>query len=698
MTSRPENSSEYGISFVSLPGMTALEIIDPIERHRYRLDTTHDLDLETVDTEHFLFPVDRAVSLETDRFVLPGVIGIFVRTTAGEPLVEAGHHSDVSLPQGSYILELCAPFTIYLEFESAVSITSDQHSMGISFGDLTEVAVGARSEHERPEATITTTDDPIDMMSVISVFGSALKTTSPERSFPTLRGHPPRVQRDDEVDIPDELTPPETGITIEIPPRYDALYSISTLAFYLGATISPGDTPRLLTEEGFEYPLTIEGDIEPAVEEVLKQTFLFDCVTRTEGLYPVELGERVSLEDRLDLDFDELYRAPIAQRIEHYLQVPFSTVADLVPRWGIASHMPPEPASVEVLPYLVDDLAMIRVYDVDDLQIPETQSAVADAFATSHGSFTRSAELSAHPRGEPFVTPPSTKSMEDVWIGAGTPIGASKAIPSAYEHRLDREPSTAEIDITVVCNDTAMNQEEGLLHDIYGTRADLDFDVTIHRNLTRAELREKLTEETDFLHYIGHIDDAGFECADGKLDIEDSHDLGVAAFLLNSCESYRQGRHLIEGGGIGGIVTLDEVVNSGAVHIGRTLAELLNVGFPLYAALGVARRESLMGARYIVVGDGRVTLSQPVSVPHLSEIVTTEDGFSYEYISFPTTRIDMGSTTLPHVADNQRHTLVSQRITHLNPTKDELLEYFSIEHHPVRIDDTLVWSSEVEDF
>ena len=698
MSHCPDTSSEYGISFVSLPGMTALEIIDPIERHRYRLDTPFDLSFEACHPDRFLFPVDRAVSLETNRFELPSAIGIFVRADDGSLVLEAGHHADEQLPHGSYVMELCSPFTIYLEFESSVHITSDTYSMTIDFGDITEVAVGARSEHERPEGTITTTEDPEDMMAAVSSFGSSLKTTSPERSFPTLRGHPPRVELGANLDIPAELSPPDTGITIELPPTYEAIYSTASLAFYLGATLVPGEELLLRTETGFEHELGTDGRDTSNIEDILKQVFLMDCITRTEGLYPIEMAERVALERRVDLDLEARYHEPIATRIERYLEIPFSVIADLVPRWGVAAHMLAEPSGVELLPYLVDDLGIVRVHDHAAIDRPGTERAIVNAFANSHGSFTRSAGASVSPDDTGFVQPPSTSSMEDVWIGAGTPIGASKAIREAYEHRLDRQPSTSGIDITVVCNDDDMNKEEGLLHRIYGSRDDLDFDVTIHRNLSCEELSDLLAEETDFLHYIGHIDDEGFECRDGKLDIAGASSIGVAAFLLNACESYRQGCHLIEGGSIGGIVTLDEVVNSGAVQIGQTLARLLNSGFPLYAALGIAKRESLMGTRYIVVGDGRVTLSQPMSVPHLSEVVTAGDSLTYEYVSFPTSRIDMGSLTLPHVGMNERHSLVSQRITHLEPTKAELLEYFSIEDHPVRIDDTLLWSSELESF
>jgi hypothetical protein len=48
------------------------------------------------------------------------------------------------------------------------------------------------------------TTDAEDVMMAILTFRSALKTTSPERSFPTLRGHPPAIELNDRLEIPDD--------------------------------------------------------------------------------------------------------------------------------------------------------------------------------------------------------------------------------------------------------------------------------------------------------------------------------------------------------------------------------------------------------------------------------------------------------------------------------------------------------------
>lgn len=696
MSSSTEIESPYGISFITLPGNRTLHIIDPIERHRYQLTSSQDLSFEAIDPDQFLFPVDSAVRLQTDRLKLPSLESLFVRSNTGEQILEIDHASNGSLIPGSYVIELCGPLKIYLEVEAGLGIRTHSERMEIEFDETVTVDVGARSEHDRPRGTVTITSDPTDVMTAISSFGSALKTTSPERSFPTHRGHPPKLRVGDALNVPDAFEPPDTGIIIEVPPTFESVFPVASLAFYLGATVRPGEESRVMTSTGLERSLVREGSNETGIERLLKHTFFLDCVVRTAGLYPVELYERRELERRIDLDYESLYEAPIATRLERYLQIPYAIIDDLTPRWGTAAHVSPEVSSVEILPYLVDDLAFTRVPPSTQIERLDQSAADVGTFSKSQPGITRSTVSDVTSTSQSFVIPPDTGANEQVWIGDGAPIGASKAIPKAYVNRLSRTPSTSDINITVVCNDEAMNAEESLLGEIYGSRNDLEFDVTIHRELTTDELSVVLREPSDFLHYIGHSDDQGFDCLDGKLDVAGIDDVGVTAFLLNGCESYLQGSHLIEAGGIGGIVTLSEVVNSGAVRVGQTLAKLLNTGFPLYVALGVARKESLMGVRYIVIGDGRVALTQTKSVPQIAYIMTNDDDVSFSYDTFPTERADLGTMTIPYISENTLYFLLSNTIDAFSPSKDELLTFLNLEEIPVYLDGEFMWSTEIE--
>ncbi|MFB6197755.1 MAG: hypothetical protein ABEI52_05720, partial [Halobacteriaceae archaeon] len=167
------------------------------------------------------------------------------------------------------------------------------------------------------------------------------------------------------------------------------------------------------------------------------------------------------------------------------------------------------------------------------------------------------------------VKPESGESVEQAWVGEGVPVGASKPLLAAYHNRLSRTPADGDIDIVVACNDEKMNEESGIARQAYGNR-DLPFDVSLERDLTVSELRECLQQDVDLFHYIGHIDGGGFECVNGKLDASTLGSVGVDAFFLNACQSYEQGLELIQAGAVGGVVTLRDVVNTGAVKIGRT--------------------------------------------------------------------------------------------------------------------------------
>lgn len=686
------------IAFASLDGEAGLEIVDSIERHRYALHTADPLSspLARVDPAEFYFPVDGAVRIQTTTITLPTVVTVCVRTATGDPLTEIEHFGHESLPRGDYSIELNAPIKVYLRTESAVTISSNALQTTIEFDDGADVFVGARSFHERPAGTITTTDDPRDMMAAVSTFGSALKTTSAERSYPTLRGHPPMIELGDELSIPEGLSPPETGVEIAIPADYQSVFVAAPLAYYLGATLVPGDRPVLRGENGFEHALDTARGFEAEVERVLKQVFFLDCLTRTEGYYPVELHERAEVERLVDLDFTELYQCSLTEQLEAYLDVPYSILEPYLPDWKLTSHVELTPTSIETLPFVVNDLAVIRTPRAQEVTPSEIEAAAVDEFFRD-GDFTRS--TSEGPAlSQSFMQPEASGALEDAWIGSDTPIGASKTTAEAFRNRLGRTPTDGEITITVVCNDVGMDEEQIAVHNVYGSREELPFDVTIRENLTTAELRDELARERDFFHYIGHIDAAGFQCTDGALDATTLETVGVDAFFLNACASYEQGLALIERGAIGGVVTLSDVINSGAMTIGQVMARLLNSGFPIQTALEVAREESLVGGQYTIVGDGGLAIAQAESgSPVLLELEESGSGsYGVSMTSFITSEGGMGSLFIPFVGETSKYFLNSGAVEQFKLTTDELTHLLSLENVPLRINGKLVWSNEMD--
>jgi hypothetical protein len=242
-----------------------------------------------------------------------------------------------------------------------------------------------------------------------------------------------------------------------------------------------------------------------------------------------------------------------------------------------------------------------------------------------------------------------------------------------------------------------MDEERQLVDEVYGTRDDLPFDVTVHDDLTTAELRTVLTTDAEFFHYIGHTEHDGFVCRDGKLDVTTLDSVGVDTFLLNACNSYNQGLSLVEKGAIAGIVTLNEVLNDGAVRIGESVARLLNCGFPLRAALTIARGESILGGQYIVVGDGGITVAQADGgIPNLLEIETTEMGYSVEMKTFSTDNKELGAITFPHFSDCEGHYLIPGPVDTFNLSREELVEFMQMQQVPIRTSGELYWSNSID--
>ncbi|MFC7166297.1 hypothetical protein [Halospeciosus flavus] len=290
-----------------------LTVFDAVERHQCTLWADGDVVPTVADSDRFLFPVDAAVSVETSKLTLPNGPAVFVRTADGETVSEATPPAEVSVDTGTYSIELAAAVKLYVRASGPLTVSTSVSEISVELEDAGEILVGARSRHENPAGTITTTTDPVDMMEAVSHLGSALKTTSPERSYPTLRGHPPLVELGDEVSIPDSVTKPDNGIRLELPAEYRSIYVGAPLAYYLGATMEPAPAPKLVVGDGeFEHRLDTHRGFEAEVERVLKQVFVLDCVTRTEGLYQVDLHEREALESLVDLDFDTLYDADLA--------------------------------------------------------------------------------------------------------------------------------------------------------------------------------------------------------------------------------------------------------------------------------------------------------------------------------------------------------------------------------------------------
>ncbi len=693
----------------AVDGPPGIRITDPIENAQFTLLTPDPVEPMPADGDEFALPVDAAVTLEATAIETPYLVDVWVRDADVNLVAQCTSGESVSLPPDEYYVEISsAKMKLYLRVAGGVDVEPCDGKVRLSFAGADEVTVGARSFHERPAATIRTTSDPADVAAALSHLGSALKTTSCERSFPTLRGHPPLIELGPELAIPDGIEPPETGVTVEVPPRFDYLFPVASLAYYLGATVEIGDEP-VLHADGAAFPLDADGDFEGTVSRILRQVFLLDCVTRTEGYYDVDLHERRLVEEAVDLDFAALYDEPLAAQVRAYLDVPYDAVVDAVPTWKLTADVTAEPDHVAALPFLANELAAVRCPAEADLQArslddstPEVRSffrarrGFVRGSGTDAGALSRSESVPSSANDLVFE-PPATDSIEQTYVGPGIPLGASKISVDQLYRRLEVDPASDErIRVLVVCNDAEMRAENAV-GDIYGMREWVEFDITTREAVTADELADLLAEPYDFLHYIGHVDDDGVRCADGHLDTRTLTDVNVGAFLLNACESYEQGQGLVDAGALGGVVTLTEVLNKTATEIGRTISHLLNHGFSLLSMLGLLEDNHRLAQRYMVVGDGNISIVQSESGTPVSMAVERidSDSFDVELFGYPSKSYHLGTLGSIYVTDDDVRCLNSGLMQEFTLSGEELDQALGMETIPVKVNGDLTWSDEI---
>ncbi|MFB6127438.1 MAG: hypothetical protein ABEJ79_09135 [Halolamina sp.] len=686
-----------------------LRFVDTIEHRQCRFSAPEPITVSETDAEEFVFPVDRAVAVDATSLTLDALVSGFVRDGDGRHVATVDHDDRHEFPAATYLVELGAAMKLYVRAEGRLVVDTDGPTTTVAAPDG-ELRVGARSHHREPAGTIRVDGTARSLMRAVSALGSALKTTSPERSFPTLRGHPPEIAVDSTVDgvaLPDGVAPPESDVRIEVPASRRYVYPAASLAYYLGATVEPGSDPRLVAGD-HEFPLGGPEGYDRTVERTLKRTFFLDCVVRTEGYYPVDLVERSAFEETLaterfagvDFDFAGLYEASLPERLAAYDEVPWAAVVDHVPAWKLTTHLAPTADNAELLPFLVDDLAVVRLPEGRSTSTADAQAEAMTRRLGGEESFTRSAATRSARSGgggddPPLIDPAETEAIEHIWADDHAPLGATKASVAAFRNRLEHTPS-AEIGVTVVCNDDEMVEEGDIAASVYGDGSDVPLDVRAYTDLSTDALQAVLETERDFLHYIGHIDADGFECSDGRLDASELDEVGIDAFLLNACTSYEQGMELLEAGAVGGVVTLSDVLNSGATRVGKSMVRLLNAGFPLYGALDVAKEESFVGGQYIVVGDGNVDLVQHDGIPTLFEVSQVgQETYNLTFVNYPSRRADMGA-----IASNgllgERYYLPTRQDLSINVQASKMIEYLNDIPHsvPVREGTDLQWDED----
>jgi hypothetical protein len=665
---------------------------------------------ETTDADQDIDrPLDETVSGYVSEIRLPAALVKVTDLSSGEEYEHGGDAESLDLPESEYRLNIELNIKTYLQFTGAVTIekTADFNELYISFPEHSQVTFGFRSFHKQPADTLTVPPTPEGVATAVTHLSSVFKTTSPMRSYPTLRGHPPKIELGGDVDVPEPVREEQADVGIEliVPESFQYVFVAAPLAYYLQAELTVEDrrTPVLRAPEaGVEHRFTPFPGFQHEIVEMLRRVFFMDCLVRNAGEYSWDLAE-LSLLDDIGVDPEVIYEASPAEQLATYLDAPYERIDGDLPEWHLATHVEPVPDNVTALPFLLNSLSIIYHPESSDLEKDRLLNKSIDDFYRAEVSDGRT------PKPDTALARTGTGPVESVdrrdpilhegrvngWLADGVPIDVFKAVPEAYENRFDYiDQSEGDIDVTVILNDDEMASEHETVAGIYDERAkSLPIDVTVHEHLTKAELADVFESSHDFVHYIGHCEEAGLRCSNGNLSISNIEKSDVQTFFLNACGSYYEGRDLVEKGSVAGAVTFTKVLNKQAAKVGVAFARLLINGYDIAHAIQLARRRIMMGKDYAVVGDGTHQLTQADNrIPTLGTITEADGEYAVEYNSL--TINHLGGCYQVYLPDSDKLRLHGNNSTfHLS--ESNLLSFLERAKMPFIYDGDLYWSKEL---
>jgi hypothetical protein len=463
-----------------------------------------------------------------------------VLTAAGYPLSDT-----VSLPVATYRLTFHQnSLSLYLEFEAAAELVDRLKSPWVvSFDQPTEVRLAVRDTADHPRGSVTAESTPAGVARALTTLSAGLRTTTPDRSFPSLRIHPPRIKIGSETQIPKAVSKrvPETGIEVVTPRRIDSLLAVSPLVHYLCADlrVTDRDTPLLRAPAvGFKHQLGGDSSgrqtgrgtdnnnssrfdsVSAAVGKVLERVFWLDCLVRNAGPHGVEL----SVVDRareagLSLDAEALYDADPAARLAAYFEADYTSVSELFPRWQVGAVVPPTVESVPAIPRLSFGLAKVFVTD---------NKTNAPVLGGTVGNSTT-----------PPSTPPAT-GPGDTRVGCRVVMetpGSWEATPSAL--RQFEQTTDGALRVAV-----AGERADAAIRDRIDP-ADPGITVTRPSPLTRSRFHEMLSDPLEVLYYADNEQSGGFNCTDGVVSVEHLPETVAEVAVLDTPASLSVGRELV---------------------------------------------------------------------------------------------------------------------------------------------------------
>jgi len=526
--------------------------------------------------------------------------GEFVATLTG----------DLTLPRGSYCFDISGVTKASVR---AVDVSVEATGMAgegpveITFDRPTTITVGGRSLHTRPEATITVPDDPEALMTAVSALGSSIAEWSPERSWPTLRGYPPRIERGEELHVPDGLPIPDTGIEIAVPPTYADVYRVAPLAYYLGASVVPGPNPELRLDTGYVERLPAEGDeLEDRVSELLRTALFLDSLVRTEGYAPSDRYEYEQVGPELPFYPPKLADRSVSDQLMEYLEVDPETIEPYAPAWPTSAVLRPGPAGMELLPHLAHLVAPIRVRG----------SALDEGSGEHEGTAASTPDRPLALATSPFLPPDDGVPSPD---DEPLPSGVSALSPAGYENLLSgSRPVEGEARVAfLVDSDERADAVRRAMSDPAPPDGVDAWEV--HEDPSRETVVDVVSDPAiDMLYCSLPTDGSRIVLADGVVDLAEIERTPVGT-IFERAGTVTPATGSVAAGSVGS-VAIDGTLGASRI---RALVGLLASATPLAASIALARiRES---SEVRLAGDPGVVVvkSEPVRSPSLLRVRST---------------------------------------------------------------------------
>ncbi|WP_435154694.1 hypothetical protein [Haladaptatus sp. DFWS20] len=660
-------------------------------------------------------PIDETVAGYASKLRFPPSLITITDVGSGERHHHGSDTEVLELPEGEYLANVHGNIKTYFRFSGPATVqkTSDFDALIIAFDDKIPITLGFRSHHEIPVDTITVPPTTDGLATAISYASSSHKTTGPDRSFPTLRSHPPRFEVGEELDIPKEVrqNKKDVGIEIRVPDDFDTLFVTAPLAYYLQANVTVENRARpVLRAPGVNFTYTFSSlpQYQHEVADMLRRMFFLDCLVRNGGPHRWNLAE-MPLLDEVDIDPKSTYEATPAEQLLAYDLCEFERIDDEFPDWHLSMYVEPTLESVSTLPHLLSSLSLIYLPESSNLNRNELLDASLGDFYRNRPSESSNPQRAVASGGTyRAIRAEGVNSVERIkptlhrgrvhgWLADGVPIDVFKAEASAYENRFkyfDRDSD--EIEVALVLNDDEMGDEHADAANIYRDRAkDLPIEVTIHEHLTCDELTDVLETPCDYVHYIGHCEENGLRCTDGNLSVAAITKSEVQTFFLNACGSYYEGMELITKGSVAGAVTFNKVLNKQAAKVGVSFARLLINGFSIQHALQLARRRIMMNKDYAVVGDGTHQLAQCENRFPVVGRLSQSNGSKY-LLEYNCEAVRMpGSCYLPYLKSDDK-LYIPGNTTSYELSYDTLVSFLQRAKIPTIYEGELYWSDEIK--